>query len=735
VLEALASDPSAGASSLRARIVLARAALPTDAAVANELEVDPRTVGKWRRRYARLGVAGLDELPSEGPGSAPREQALLTPLVESPGGRSWTTRSVAEVTGLSQSTISRVWQAAGFGPPPPDVLVADPLLRGRARLLAGVHVAAGPLSKAPVPDPAESEPRRPAPHLAAAFWVDHQPSTPRSRALEDETSSPAEARHTAWEAATSLCHAAEELIDTLAAPGGPCCDGEFIDFLNVLARRCPGGAGLWVLLNHQPGATLTRWVRGLRERAQLRHTPSAASWTALVARSLAATTLAMSNRDLPSSVEVATAHLRHQVYGSTVGTSAAWLNEAADIQVVFDRLRRPVPRPRQPRHQVDVPDVGEASAGLRRRRPPGFVTDLPVFEQLVHIRQRVADATLVRQDCVDAMVVLADLHATRDLAEHALIRFCRSVWAEPRQIAQRLGVTTLHAVGQRYRRLSEARLGRRSNGGSAAGAARKTPPVDAEGRVRNIADEIVTQLHERWVADLLDQEHRIEQLPGTQDIFGVLAYIVDAARPVPHLADPAQPSPMERRQADGLAGLTLVVDLHHRLQWERLCWYRLAEDVGVTLRELGAPFDRSPAAVLKDRRRLEQRFGNGPAEAVAQRSSRHTYWSDNDTDVRTAIGALLEYRAVFADDEDLLFWLDELAAASDRPEPHVGLFVGFVNDLCEPRECASCTTPRIPVIRDAQDRAVCATCADRGALAELVERAADLSGVPIDHPA
>lgn len=725
VLEALAGDVSAGASALRARIVLACTTLPTDAAVAAQLEVDARTVGKWRRRYTRLGVAGLDEAAAGHAPAAAGEQALLTPLTGSPsGGGSWTSRSVAAATGLSQSTVARIWRAAGFRPPPPDVLVADPLLRGRPRLLAGIHVAARPHTAGG----GAAGPGRPAPHLAVAFWVDHSPATPRGRTREDDEGAAvsAAARSAAWDAATNLCHAARHLAERLPEPAEACCGGEFVEFLRDLAARRPAGTHLWVLLGHPPSAAVARWARGQHPAIQLGHTPSTTAWTAVAARSVAATALTLAARELPSPVAVAAAHLRHRTYDHTAGT-ASWRNPEAELDAVFARLRRPVLRP--PRHAVTVPNVWEAMAGLRRRRPPTFTADLPAFEQLVHFRRRSADARLVREDYVDAMVVLADLQTTRDLAEHALIRFCRAVWAPPRQIAQRLGVTTLHAVGQRYRRL--ARPGGRSNT-STAGATRRTH-VGADGQVHDVVEETLTQLHDRWVADLADHEHRIERLPGTQDVFAALAYIIDTTRPVPHLADPAQPSPMERRQADGLAGLTVVVDLRHRLAWERLCWYRLAQQAGVPLRELGAPFGRSPAAVIKDRHRLHQRFTGDPDATTTQPSARHDYWSDHDTAVHAAITALLEHRDVFADDEDLVFWLDELAEAVDRPDPPVGLFIGLVHELCQDRDCASCATPRIPVIRDATNRATCTTCADRAALAELVERAAGLAGVPVDQ--
>lgn len=51
---------------LRARIVLAAARGGTNAAIAADLDVHVDTVRKWRKRYARHGLAGLKDLPRSG---------------------------------------------------------------------------------------------------------------------------------------------------------------------------------------------------------------------------------------------------------------------------------------------------------------------------------------------------------------------------------------------------------------------------------------------------------------------------------------------------------------------------------------------------------------------------------------------------------------------------------------------------------------------------------------------
>jgi transposase len=52
---------------LRARIVLLAAQGRSTRSVGDELETMPRTVSLWRGRYAREGLAGLEERPRPGP--------------------------------------------------------------------------------------------------------------------------------------------------------------------------------------------------------------------------------------------------------------------------------------------------------------------------------------------------------------------------------------------------------------------------------------------------------------------------------------------------------------------------------------------------------------------------------------------------------------------------------------------------------------------------------------------
>jgi polyphosphate kinase len=129
-LAAWADDPSAGPLALRARIVLACAAGPPDltagrpvARVAAELGLSRDTVRKWRSRFLAMRLAGLRDAPRQGaPRTITDEQVagvIARLLLEAPpaGRRRWSTRLMAEETGMSQSAVSRIWRQAGLSDP------------------------------------------------------------------------------------------------------------------------------------------------------------------------------------------------------------------------------------------------------------------------------------------------------------------------------------------------------------------------------------------------------------------------------------------------------------------------------------------------------------------------------------------------------------------------------------------------------------------------------------------
>jgi transposase len=89
--------------------------------VAAKLRTTGFTVGLWRNRFIAEGVVGLGDEPRPG---APREigdekveQVVRLTLEKTPKGATHrSSHMLAARTGLSQSTISRIWRAYGLKP-------------------------------------------------------------------------------------------------------------------------------------------------------------------------------------------------------------------------------------------------------------------------------------------------------------------------------------------------------------------------------------------------------------------------------------------------------------------------------------------------------------------------------------------------------------------------------------------------------------------------------------------
>lgn len=106
----------------RARIVLMCAKGLNNTSVAEEVGTTRQTVGKWRERFRTQGLMGLyDEHRPGKPRSIEDEEImeLVRKTLETEpadGSTHWSCRSMAEQTGLSKSTVQRVWKAFGLQP-------------------------------------------------------------------------------------------------------------------------------------------------------------------------------------------------------------------------------------------------------------------------------------------------------------------------------------------------------------------------------------------------------------------------------------------------------------------------------------------------------------------------------------------------------------------------------------------------------------------------------------------
>jgi len=112
-LRQLAASPQTPAAvARRARIVLAAGARPVG--TTPDRPVSRATAARWMRRFEAAGAEGLADLPRSGRPPADRDTAartlLVAPLLAPTVG--WTSRTIAERSGHSQSAVARAWTQA-----------------------------------------------------------------------------------------------------------------------------------------------------------------------------------------------------------------------------------------------------------------------------------------------------------------------------------------------------------------------------------------------------------------------------------------------------------------------------------------------------------------------------------------------------------------------------------------------------------------------------------------------
>jgi transposase len=139
---------TAQALAQRARIVLAAAEGRPNDAIAAEFGINPRTAGKWRRRFLEQGPDGLLDEPRPGAprtiGDADVERVIALTLESAPRDAThWSTRSMAAASGYSQSSISRIWRAFALAPHRSETfkLSTDPLFIEKVRDIVGLYLA------------------------------------------------------------------------------------------------------------------------------------------------------------------------------------------------------------------------------------------------------------------------------------------------------------------------------------------------------------------------------------------------------------------------------------------------------------------------------------------------------------------------------------------------------------------------------------------------------------------
>jgi transcriptional regulator with XRE-family HTH domain len=131
----------------RARLILALAAGQTYEVIARNLCTTAPTIARWKRRFDKKGMAGLVPRHRGSPtrvATADVQARVLKRLQQTPpdGSTHWSCRKMAEASGLSKSTVQRIWARARLKPHRLERYMAspDPEFETKAADIIGLYL-------------------------------------------------------------------------------------------------------------------------------------------------------------------------------------------------------------------------------------------------------------------------------------------------------------------------------------------------------------------------------------------------------------------------------------------------------------------------------------------------------------------------------------------------------------------------------------------------------------------
>jgi transposase len=306
VLERWARRPkSSQALAFRCRIVLAAAEGQSSTQIAARLGCNPSTVGRWRGRFAQRGLDGLHDEPRPGKprsiGDDDVERVIVKTLEEQPPNAThWSTRSMAQATGMSQTAVSRIWRAFALKPHQVQTfkLSPDPQFIDKVRDIVGLYL--NPPDAAVVLCVDEKSQIQALDRSAPVLPL--MPGVP-VRQTHDYVRNGTTNLYAALDVASG--HVISDMSPRHRAE-------EFRRFLNLIDKQVPAGFDVHVVLDNSSThktPMIQRWLVS-HPRFTMHFTPTYSSWLNLVERWFAELTTKWIKRSAHRSVRDLTASIR-----------------------------------------------------------------------------------------------------------------------------------------------------------------------------------------------------------------------------------------------------------------------------------------------------------------------------------------------------------------------------------------------------------------------------------------
>ena len=292
------------------------------------------TVGKWRRRFLAERVDGLRDEPRPG---APRTvedariEAVITRTLESQpdDATHWSSRSMARDSGLSVSTVQRIWRAFGLKPHRQETfkLSTDPDFVAKVRDVVGLYLSP--------------------PEHAVVLCVDEKSqiqALDRSQTVFPMRPGQAERRSHDYvrHGTTSLFAALDVATGQVIGKCYPRHRAEeFRRFLDEIEAAVPGDQEVHLIWDNyatHKTATIRNWV-AKRPRWHVHLTPTSSSWLNQVERFFALLTERQIRRGVHRSVDELEAAINAFLDQHNADPKPfKWVKSADDILAAIERF-------------------------------------------------------------------------------------------------------------------------------------------------------------------------------------------------------------------------------------------------------------------------------------------------------------------------------------------------------------------------------------------------------------